>query len=50
MLQPRAGARYLTALTSRLGKLQGGLLLRAIIITDDVVPGPVERSNVRSIA
>jgi len=50
VLDPRVGARYLTALTSRLVKLPGGLLLRAIITTDNVVPGPEERSNVRSIA
>jgi len=50
VLDPRVGARYLTALTSQLVKLQGGLLLRAIITTDDVAPGPEERSNVRSIA
>jgi len=50
VLNPRVGARYLTALTSRLVKLQGGLLLRAIITTDAAVPGPAERPNVRSIA
>jgi hypothetical protein len=51
VLDPRVGARYVGALTSRLVKLQGGLLLRAILTTDVPVTAPVvDRSNVRSIA
>jgi hypothetical protein len=51
VLDPRAGARYVAELTSRLVKLQGGLLLRAIVTTDaSVAEVTVDRSNVRSIA
>jgi len=50
-VDPRIGARYLTTLASRLVKLQGGLLLRAVVTTDAAVQAPVtDRSNVRSIA
>jgi hypothetical protein len=44
--------RYLATLTSRLIKLQGGLVLRAIVDTDAAAnnqPG-ADLSNVRSIA
>src|SRR4051794_2846638 len=34
VLDPRVGVRYLRTLTSRLIKLQGGLVLRAIVDTD----------------
>src|SRR5436305_357756 len=34
VFDPRVGARYLATLTSRLIKLQGGLVLRAIVDTD----------------
>jgi len=51
VLDPRVGARYVAEVTSRLVKLQGGLILRAIITTDaPVVEVAVDRSNVRSIA
>ena len=52
MLDPRVGVRYLTTLTSRLVKLQGGLLLRAIVDTDAAANSqlPADLSNVRSIA
>ena len=51
LANPRLGARYVAQLTSRLVKLQGGLLLRAIITTDIRVQAELgDRSNVRSIA
>jgi hypothetical protein len=49
---PRVGVRYLGTLASRLIKLQGGLVLRAIVDTDAAAnkqPG-ADLSNVRSIA
>ncbi|MBW0093785.1 collagen-like protein, partial [Pseudonocardia sp. KRD-188] len=51
LLDPRAGFRYVTTLASRLVKLQGGLLLRAVLTDDeDARTDPAGRSNVRSIA
>jgi len=50
VLDPRVGFRYLATLTSRLVKLQGGLVLRAILTTSDVPTTAADRSNVRSIA
>ena len=49
---PRVGVRYLATLTSRLIKLQGGLVLRAIVDTDAAANNQTgaDRSNVRSIA
>jgi hypothetical protein len=49
VLDPRAGYRYWTTLASRLMKLQGGLLLRAMITAPDA-DAPADRSNGRSIA
>ncbi len=52
VFDPRVGVRYLATLTSRLIKLQGGLVLRAIVDTDAAAnnqTGP-DLSNVRSIA
>src|SRR3954451_7519375 len=51
-LDPRLGVRYLATLTSRLIKLQGGLVLRAIVDTDAAANNQpdVDLSNVRSIA
>ncbi len=52
VFNPRLGARYLATLTSGLIKLQGGLILRAIVDTDAAAnnqTGP-DLSNVRSIA
>ena len=48
----RGFARYLATLTSRLVKLQGGLVLHAIVDTDAAANAqpPADRSNVRSIA
>ena len=51
MFDPRLGVRYLATLTSRLIKLQGGLLLRAIVDTDAAANQTgADLSNVRSIA
>ena len=51
LLSPRSSARYVATLASRLVKLQGGLVLRAIVTTDgsanELATVP---SNVRSIA
>ena len=49
---PRVGVRYLATLTSRLIKLQGGLVLRAIVDTDAAAnhQSGADLSNVRSIA
>jgi hypothetical protein len=49
---PRLGVRYLATLTSRLVKLQGGLVLRAIVDTDGSAnkQSGADLSNVRSIA
>jgi hypothetical protein len=46
------GVRYLATLTSRLIKLQGGLVLRAIVDTDAAANNQAgaDLSNVRSIA
>src|SRR3954468_9985219 len=51
-LDPRLGVRYLATLTSRLIKLQGGLVLRAIVDTDAAANNQpdADLSNVRSIA
>jgi hypothetical protein len=52
VLDPRVGVRYLRTLTSRLIKLQGGLVLRAIVDTDAAANNQpdADLSNVRSIA
>src|SRR3954452_13712121 len=52
VLDPRVGVRYLATLTSRLIKLQGGLILRAIVDTDAAANNQpdADLSNVRSIA
>lgn len=52
VLDPRIGARYVATLASRLVKLQGGLVLRAIVTADAVTEGETAyaSSNVRSIA
>ena len=52
MFDPRVGARYLGTLASRLIKLQGGLVLRAIVDTDAAANNQAgaDLSNVRSIA
>jgi hypothetical protein len=49
---PRVGVRYLGTLASRLIKLQGGLVLRAIVDTDAAANKQTggDLSNVRSIA
>jgi hypothetical protein len=49
VLDPRPGYRYFATLVSRLVKLPGGLLLRAMITVPDA-DAPADRSNVRSIA
>jgi hypothetical protein len=49
VLDPRAGYRYCATLVSRLVKLPGGLLLRAMITVPDT-DAPADRSNARSIA
>jgi hypothetical protein len=49
VIDPRAGYRYLGTLASRLIKLQGGLVLRAIVTTPDTTAEPAERTNMRSI-
>jgi len=49
VIDPRAGYRYLSTLASRLIKLQGGLVLRAIVTTPDTTAEPAERTNMRSI-
>jgi hypothetical protein len=52
VVDPRVGVRYLTTLASRLVKLQGGLLLRAIVDTDAAANNrpSADLANVRSIA
>ena len=51
LLSPRAGVRYVSTLASRVVKLKGGLLLRAILTTDLAVPARTpDLSNVRAIA
>jgi hypothetical protein len=52
VFDPRLGVRYLATLTSRLIKLQGGLVLRAIVDTDAAANNQAgaDLSNVRSIA
>ena len=52
VFDPRVGVRYLATLTSRLIKLQGGLVLRAIVDTDAAANNQAgaDLSNVRSIA
>ena len=51
VLDPRAGARYLANVSSRLIKLPGGLLLKAIVTTDGSANEvTVSESNVRFIA
>ena len=51
VVDPRATVRYVSELTSRIVKLQGGLFLRAIVTTDVPVhaASPLP-DNVRSIA
>ena len=49
MIDPRTGYRYLSTLASRLIKLQGGLVLRAIVTTPDTTVERAERTNMRSI-
>jgi hypothetical protein len=49
VIDPRAGYRYVSTLASRLIKLQGGLVLRAIVTTPDTTAEPAERTNMRSI-
>jgi tRNA/tmRNA/rRNA uracil-C5-methylase (TrmA/RlmC/RlmD family) len=50
-LDPRAAARYVANVTSRLIKLQGGLLLKAIVTTDGSANEvTATESNVRYIA
>ena len=51
VLDPRAAARYVANVTSRLIKLQGGLLLKAIVTTDGSANEvTATESNVRYIA
>ena len=51
LLSPRSGLRYVAAVASHLIKLQGGLLLRAIVTTDTASnPVALDLSHVRSIA
>ena len=51
LLNPRSGLRYAGPVATRLIKLQGRLLLRALVTTD-TTSNPVvrDRSHVRSIA
>jgi len=51
MLDPMAAARYLANVTSRLIKLQGGLLLKAIVTTQGSANEvTATESNIRYIA
>ena len=50
LLDPREGVRYVGAVSSRLVKLSGGLVLRAIVTTDTVVEVPALPANVRKIS
>jgi hypothetical protein len=50
VIDPRVGYRYLATLTSRLLKLQGGLVLRTIITTPETPHSPAGKSQMRSIA
>jgi len=45
VLDPRAGFRYWSTLASRLVKLQGGLVLRALVTTPDS-DAPADHSKV----
>ena len=47
VIDPRAGYRYLSTLGSTILKLQGGLVLRAILTTPDSTVDQAERTNVR---
>ena len=49
VVDPRAGYRYVSTLASRLIKLQGGLVLRAIVSTPHTTAEPADHSNVRAI-
>jgi hypothetical protein len=50
VLDPRVGYQYVAKLTSRVMKLQAGLIIRAILTTAEVSDTSADRSNVRSIA
>ena len=51
LIDPRVSARNVSNLTSRLLKLQGGLLLRAVLTTDMPVHAtPATVRNIGSIA
>ncbi|HSP38770.1 MAG TPA: hypothetical protein VLR26_13560, partial [Frankiaceae bacterium] len=51
VLDPRLSARYVSNLVSKIVKLQGGLLLRAIVTINEVEASEsADRSNVRSIS
>jgi hypothetical protein len=49
VLDARAEYQYLSTLASRLLKLQGGLILRAIVTTPDTTVEPTDHTKVRSI-
>ena len=50
MIDPRAGYQYMTTLASSFLKLQGGLVLRAIVTVPDAPTAPADGGNIRSIA
>jgi hypothetical protein len=50
VIDPRAGYRYLVTLTSRLVKLQAGVVLRVVLTAAEESDTSSHRSNMRSIA
>jgi hypothetical protein len=49
LVDPRHTARYVGTLASRVWKVQGSLLLRAALVSDEVADEP-EPSRIRSVA
>ena len=49
LVDPRQTVRYVGTLASRLWKVQGSVLLRAVLVSDEVAEAP-EPSRIRSVA
>jgi hypothetical protein len=50
VIDPRLGYRYVATVTSRVVKLQGGLVLRAIVTTPEAPAASDPMAKLRSIA
>jgi hypothetical protein len=49
LIDPRQTVRYVGTLASRVWKVQGSLLLRAVLVSDEVADEP-QPSRIRSVA